>query len=254
MHRFFLPPANIQAGQVVFPEAVSRQMVQVLRLKDGTSVTVLDGEGMEYQVKLSVLDPHCCEGQVESQGECGNEPRTQITLYLCLTQREKFEWILQKCTEVGVCRFVPVISSRSLVQDTREIANKYDRWRRILQEAAEQSHRGRVPELADPVNFSAAVKEAAGSNTCCLIPWEEEESLSLKQALTQKPVENLSILIGPEGGFSKEEVDRAQESGFLSVTLGKRILRMETAAVVACALALYERGEMNGVLDQAAGK
>lgn len=254
MHRFFLPKSNITSDQVTFSEAISRQMAQVLRLKEGASVVVLDGEGSEYQVKLTVLDPHCSEGQVESQGECLNEPKTRITLYLCLTQREKFEWVLQKCTEVGVCRFVPVISSRSLIQDTREIANKFERWKRILQEAAEQSHRGRIPELAEPLNFRAAVEKAGNTKTCCLIPWEEEQSLSLTQALAQNPAEHLSVLIGPEGGFSKEEVARAQEAGFLSVTLGKRILRMETAAVVACALALYERGDMGGRLDQTAGK
>jgi 16S rRNA (uracil1498-N3)-methyltransferase len=253
MHRFFLPTTSIQSGQVTFTEAVSRQMAQVLRLKADAMVIVLDGTGNEYQVRLTSVDTHSSEGWIESTSTCLSEPKTQVTLYLCLTQREKFEWILQKCTEVGVTVFVPVISSRSLIQDPREVENKFERWQRILQEAAEQSHRGRVPVLEKPLNYSAAVKQASSSNACCLIPWEEETSLSLRDAMKSHNSDQVVLLIGPEGGFSKEEVDLACQHGFSSVTLGKRILRMETAAVVASALVLYERGEMSGLSDQAAG-
>jgi 16S rRNA (uracil1498-N3)-methyltransferase len=253
MHRFFLPTTSIQSGQVTFTEAVSRQMAQVLRLKVDAVVMVLDGIGNEYQVRLTTVDAHGCEGFIESSSVSSNEPKTQVTLYLCLTQREKFEWILQKCTEVGVTTFVPVISSRSLIQDPREVENKFERWQRILQEASEQSHRGRVPVLEKPLNYSTAVKQASSSNACCLIPWEEETSLSLREAMRHNTSDNVILLVGPEGGFSKAEVDLACQHGFHSVTLGKRILRMETAAVVASALVLYERGEMGSLSDQAAG-
>jgi 16S rRNA (uracil1498-N3)-methyltransferase len=249
MHRFFLSPANIQDGAVTFTESISRQMVQVLRLKPDAVVMVLDGEGKEYQVRLITLSAQQCEGTVESMNAALGEPKTTLNLYLCLTQREKFEWILQKCTEVGVSKIIPVISSRSLLQDAREALNKYERWQRILQEAAEQSHRGRVPGLEAPLRFAAAVKQAGQSTACCLIPWEEEKSLSLRQALQKDASQEVALLIGPEGGFSAEEVALAQSEGFISVTLGKRILRMETAAVVASALVLYERGEMEGRLD-----
>ena len=254
MHRFFLPTNSIQSGQVNFTEVVSRQMVQVLRLKEDATVVVLDGTGNEYQVRLSTIDAHGCEGFVESSTVSTSEPKTQVTLYLCLTQREKFEWILQKCTEVGVTTFVPVISSRSLIQDPREVENKFERWQRILQEAAEQSHRGRVPILERPLNYSTAVKQASSSKACCLIPWEEETSLSLREVVSHNSSTEIVLLVGPEGGFSKEEVELACQYGFHSVTLGKRILRMETAAVVASALVLYERGEMGSLSDQAAGE
>ena len=224
-------------------------MVQVLRLKPDAVVMVLDGEGKEYQVRLITLSAQQCEGTVESMNAALGEPKTTLNLYLCLTQREKFEWILQKCTEVGVSKIIPVISSRSLLQDAREALNKYERWQRILQEAAEQSHRGRVPGLEAPLRFAAAVKQAGQSTACCLIPWEEEKSLSLRQALQKDASQEVALLIGPEGGFSAEEVALAQSEGFVSVTLGRRILRMETAAVVASALVLYERGEMEGRLD-----
>ena len=253
MNRFFLPPSSIQAGRVHFSESVSRQIMQVLRLKPDARVIVLDGAGKEYLVRLTDLSAQETLGEVESESLSTGEPKTQLTLYLCLTQREKFEWMLQKCTEVGASCFVPVISSRSLVQDAKEVINKYERWQRILQEAAEQSHRGKMPTLEAPLQFEQALKAAARINSCKLIPWEEEKSLSLKEALQTHPAGEVCLLIGPEGGFSKEEVAQAQSAGFLSVTLGKRILRMETAAVVASALVLYERGDMNSGSDQPAG-
>ena len=254
MNRFFLPPSSIQASRVHFSEPVSHQIMQVLRLKPDARVIVLDGTGKEYLVRLMTLSAQETQGEIESENLSAGEPKTQLTLYLCLTQREKFEWMLQKCTEVGASCFVPVISSRSLVQSAKEAANKYERWQRILQEAAEQSHRGKVPILEAPLQFEQAVKTAAQADTCKLIPWEEEQNLSLKQALQMQPTREVCLLVGPEGGFSKEEVALAQSAGFLSVTLGRRILRMETAAVVASALVFYERGDMNGGSDQPAGQ
>jgi 16S rRNA (uracil1498-N3)-methyltransferase len=245
MHRFFLPASSFSATEVHFPESVSRQIAQVLRLKVETEVTVLDGSGQEYAVRLTSVDAHLCVGMIENNQPCLNEPETQIDLYLCLTQREKFEWILQKCTELGVSRFVPVISSRSLVQEEKDFAKKLERWQKIIQEAAEQSHRARVPEIIPPLHFREALQQAAAAGGCRLIPWEEERSLSLHAALQRHPKEHYAVLIGPEGGFSPEEVERSQAAGFLSVTLGPRILRMETAAMTAVALILYDQGDMD---------
>jgi 16S rRNA (uracil1498-N3)-methyltransferase len=253
MNRFFVPPESIQADCVHFSEPISRQMVQVLRLSPDTYVTVLDGTGKEFRVRLTELSAKASEGQIESEGRAAGEPETLLTLFLCLTQREKFEWMLQKCTEVGASRFVPVISSRSLVQSATDVLNKYERWQRILQEAAEQSYRGKVPTLEPPLRFDQAVKLAEATGACCLIPWEEEKTLSLQEALQIRPSREVILLIGPEGGFSSEEVTLARKANFLSVTLGQRILRMETAAMVASALVLYERGEMNGKLDNSTG-
>jgi 16S rRNA (uracil1498-N3)-methyltransferase len=170
------------------------------------------------------------------------EPAARITLYLALTQREKFEWMLQKCTEVGAAAFVPVISSRSLVQERGDAAKKLERWGRIVREAAEQSQRGIVPEVRAPVKFEAALQDGS-SYHLRLIPWEGEQATGLRQALAG--LQNISsptlaVFIGPEGGFSVEEIEAARGAGFQPVTLGRRILRMETAAVVAAALILHE--------------
>jgi 16S rRNA (uracil1498-N3)-methyltransferase len=254
MHRFFLPPASIGPNRVTFPAEVSRQLNLVLRLKPGTMVTVLDGTGIEYSVTLTEVNSNTSLGDIIDNRAAATEPHTHLTLLLGLTQREKFEWMLQKCTEVGVTMFVPVISSRSLVQSGREVLGKYERWQRILREAAEQSHRGVIPGLHEPMTLKEAVNLADFSEHCRLIPWEEEKSLSIRAALIQNRSEKVVLAVGPEGGFSEAEVSMAKLAGFLPVSLGPRILRMETAAITSASLVLYERGDMETDSDQTSGK
>jgi 16S rRNA (uracil1498-N3)-methyltransferase len=242
MHHFFLPPDQFKTDPISFPPEIARQMALVLRLQPGERVIALDGLGLEYEVELLQVDRAVVQGRVLSSHPAQGEPAARITLYLALTQREKFEWMLQKCTEVGAAAFVPVITSRSLVQDGGDAAKKLERWQRIVREAAEQSRRGIVPEVRAPVRFEAALRDSPPYDVR-LIPWEGEQAAGLPQALAG--LENVShaavaVFIGPEGGFSEEEIQMARESGFQPVTLGKRILRMETAAVVAAALILYE--------------
>ncbi len=253
MHRFFLPSSSFISPVVVFPSDVARQINLVLRLKPGAEVIALDGAGMEFRVRLPEVASAACSGEIGAQTASKPEPLTKLTLLLCLTQREKFEWILQKCTEIGVSTFIPVISTRSLVQSAREVEGKLERWQRILSEAAEQSHRSIVPELRPVLRIEEAIRLPELNESCCLIPWEEEKGVGLKTALLEKPSKEVALLVGPEGGFSEAEVMCAKSAGFTPVTLGPRILRMETAAMAAAALVLYERGDMEMRSDQAAG-
>jgi len=225
----------------------------VLRLKAGNQVVVLDGQGNEYDVEITELDSQNAFGQVTTQRLSTSEPKTRVTLLLCLTQREKFEWILQKCTEVGVSVIIPVISSRSLIQSSKDVASKYDRWQRILREAAEQSHRGRIPKLEQPLQFSDALTLDEISADLRLIPWEGEMTRGLREVLQNDPSDGASLLIGPEGGFSEDEVSAAQKAGFIPVSLGPRILRMETAAIAAVVMVLFQRGDMEMGSDQTSG-
>ena len=199
---------------------------------------------MEYQVNLTEVSSQDTYGQIETQRQTATEPDVKLTMALCLSQREKFEWMLQKCTEIGVSSFLPVISARSLVQSLGDVSQKYERWERILREAAEQSERGRAPELLPPQLYLDAVQNQRFTGSLKLIPWEEEIIGSLKETLQANRNKEVTILIGPEGGFSESEVITAQKAGFISVTLGRRTLRMETAAVVSAALVLYEYGQM----------
>ncbi|HOW90847.1 MAG TPA: RsmE family RNA methyltransferase [Anaerolineaceae bacterium] len=239
MHRFFIPPEDIHDDTIEFNGKSAQQIARVLRLKEGEVCVALDNLGSEVTCKLERVSLSTCLASVIEKRKA-DEPRTRLMMLLCLTQREKFEWILQKCTEIGAASFLPVISQRSLVQKKTDTLAKYERWQMILKEAAEQSGRGLIPQLLPPTHLNEAVMSPRNDYSLRLIPWEDEQQTGIKAVLGQgKPV-NVAVLIGPEGGFSSEEVQMATEAGFQRVTLGRRILRMETAAVVSAALIFHE--------------
>ncbi len=246
MHRFFVPPSNIEKAAVYFPMEISRQIATVLHLRAGQQVIVLDDAGTEYEVMLEIVAPRTTQGRILGARAAEGEPHTHLTLYLGLTQREKFEWMLQKCTEIGAGGFVPVITSRSLVQSSEESRSKLDRWRRILQEAAEQSGRGRIPTLTAPLRLKEALDHFQSHSIPGLIAWEGEKAMGITSALAairqtgSGELSHLALFIGPEGGFAEEEITQARAGGLVPFTLGKRILRMETAAIAAAAILLHE--------------
>ena len=250
MHRFFLNPQSIQENRVVFPPQTARQMSRVLHVRLNERVIVLDNTGLEFVVRIETLEPDSAQGVIEKQNQAAAEPAVTVVLFPALCQREKFEWILQKCTEIGVSAFHPIRTARSLVTNPAEVALKYDRWQRILQEAAEQSGRGRIPVLYPPLNYPEAILQAAGSYSLNLFLWEGEKHSSLSdavQAWKSSPAgigSGIGLWIGPEGGFTAEEVSAAVNAGAVPVTLGSRILRMETAAMVGAALVLHDLSQM----------
>lgn len=247
MHRFFVTPESIHNKTVRFAETQAQQIRQVLRLQPGTRVVVLDNSGQEYVVTLMEVKRPRVVGRIEEQRPSTTEPHTHLTLYQSLLPRDKFEWVLQKGTEVGVSAFVPVVTQRSLVRDAIIAANKQARWERIVTEAAEQSRRGRLPALHLPVTLAEALTKASSSH-CILIPWEKATKESIGTALSKLSGSlnrlAVTLFIGPEGGYSDEEIEQATAVNAIPVTLGRRILRTETAAVVAAALVLYELGDM----------
>lgn len=220
----------------------AHQISRVLRLKAGDQIVVLDNAGWEYEVQLMAVSRYQIKGSIVARREAQGEPTVHLTLYMSLLKRDKFEWVLQKGTEVGISRFVPLVTQRSLMQTIDIKQNKFSRWQRIIQEAAEQARRGRIPELWQPIHLVDALPEV--DTAVALISWEEATEMTIRQALTGKEPETIALFIGPEGGFTTEEVRQAQDNGILVVTLGKRILRAETAAVVASALSLAECEEM----------
>ena len=240
MHRFFLSPELIQKDFVTFPKEIAHQISRVLRLEVGKQVQVLDGLGQEYLVELTQAESLAVTGRVIGNTPAIGEPKTKIHLFVALTQREKFEWILQKCTEVGVTSFTPIVTSRSLVQKAVEMESKYPRWQKIIQEAAEQSHRGLIPRLNQVINFHQLMMNKLKAGVSGLFFWEEENLLDLKTVLTEISNQEINLVIGPEGGFTPEEAGLTKKAGYVSVSLGKRILRVETAAIIASALVLFQ--------------
>ena len=241
MNRFFISPEAISGTSVAIPEEVSGQIRKVLRLKEGTRVHFLDNLGWLYDSEIHYLDEKHLTAEVLEKRPAEGEPSCCISLYIGLTQREKFEWILQKCTEAGVGRIIPMITERSLIRKTSDVSGKQERWEKILKEASEQCGRGRIPSLQSAVPFTEAVSSGCNADAA-LFCWEEEKQKSLREILQpiSNTAKNISLMIGPEGGFSQEEADLVQAAGWRPVTLGKRIYRMETAALAAVILSLYE--------------
>jgi len=216
----------------------ARQICYVLRMGAGDEIVALDNLGWEYGVRLTAVSAQQVSGDILEKRETASEPAGHITLYQSLMKRDKFEWVLQKGTEVGVSRFVPLVTQRSLVQDIDIKPSKMARWQKIITEAAEQARRGRIPELMLPMRWSEAL--AGLDADVALIPWEEVREPDLRQVLAGVRPSRLALFVGPEGGFAQEEVAAAVAHNVQPITLGPRILRAETAAIVTAALILYE--------------
>jgi len=244
VNRFFVPASSFEGELVRLSREQARQVCQVLRLRPEDTLVVLDDRGAEYDVTLTAVTPKEAVGRVMSKREAAGEPAVQLTLFQSLLIREKFEWVLQKATEVGVAQVVPVLTARGLVRTKQVEENKLDRWRRIVVEAAEQSHRGRIPKLEPVIQFGDVFSQFVGFDRFLIAA--PSQAMTLRDALRgiERRDPSIALMIGPEGGFTDEEVTMAREKGAVAVGLGPRILRTETAAVVASALILYELGEM----------
>lgn len=242
MNRFFVLPEDIKGKNVQFPPDLCHQIIHVLRLKDGDLVEVLDNSGNAYLTELDI-DPaeRTVQGRIVDSSPAKGEPAVRIELCVGLSHRDKIEWVLQKGTEVGVSVFRPFVSSRTLVQSRELKPKRRDRWENIIREAAEQSGRGKLPRLEAPVRLKDLMEEEKSDESLSLLAWEGagSESSDLSEALKKFSGSQIRLFIGPEGGFSEEEVQAAHTSGCQVVSLGNRILRMETAAILFPGLVLY---------------
>ena len=247
MHRFIVSPDAVRDGTIYLSGDDLKHLRQVLRLRAGDVIQVFDGSGTEYEAKLNEV------GKIEARAEiletrlAGTEPKIRVTLYQGLPKAEKMDLIIQKAVELGIFRIVPVMTRRSVVQlGDQDKKKKSDRWNRIAREAAKQSKRARVPEVAVPITLESAVKEL-GNADLAIVLYENEQKKCLKELLkcyNINKIEDIALFIGPEGGISNDEVLEMTLSGAVTAGLGKRILRTETAAVSVISIIMYEMGEM----------
>lgn len=248
MQRFFVPKDCISGNEVTLSGDVARQLARVLRTRPGDRIVVLDDSGWEYLVILDEVTSARAHGAIVKRSLSTGEPHVRVTLYQAVLKTDRFELVLEKCTELGVSTFVPTMCDRSIPREKGKAGaqDRRARWRRILAEAAEQSGRGRVPSLQQPVPFLQACDEVEGR---AIMPWVEAGGTAIKTVLEpwQSEVEDdpkVSVFIGPEGGFTPNEIEHARTRGIVPVSLGRRILRAETAGIVAVATTLYELGDL----------
>jgi 16S rRNA (uracil1498-N3)-methyltransferase len=243
--RFFISTENLQAGEVLLTGDQAHKICHVLRLKAGQNIILLDNTGYEFEAALTSVAKDQVTAKVLEKRPAA-EPAIHLTLYQSLLAREKFEWVLQKCTEVGVSRFVPVVTGRTIVRDSDHTKPaKLNRWRSIITAAAEQSHRGRIPELNHPIKLEEAIARLAEYDLS-LMASTQPDAFPLRNCLQKCNVDKstrIALLIGPEGGFTEQEQLQAAQNGATCFNLGPRILRTETAAMIASALILYELEE-----------
>lgn len=247
MRRVFVPSGCVSGERVVLEGSEAHYVRRVLRMLPGERFSaVLPGgaERIATIVDVSGGQLHASLGEEVGRNA---DPAADVRLYPALVKAAKLELTIQKCTELGVSAVTPVVCRRSVARPAPGQADrKLERWRRIAVEAARQCGRTAPPTVDTPVDLSAAIREAADAGGMCLVMSSQAAEPAALGAFvaTQDAAGPVSILVGPEGGLAPEEVQEARAAGFREVSLGQRTLRAETAAIVACALVLYELGEL----------
>lgn len=241
MANFLIDKSVINGSSALISGEEAKHIARVLRMEKGDSLTLCDGEGMFYEGIISAVSDKAVDVEITSAYPAPTEPRLKITLFQGIPKNPKLETIVQKATEIGAVKIVPMNTNRIVSKLEKE--NKIERLRKIACEAAKQSKRGIVPYVAEPCSFEKAV-EMAVQNDLAIIPYEEERENGLKKVFEKTDITSLAIMIGPEGGFEASEVVYAVEKGIIPVTLGKRILRTETAGLAVMAAAMCCYGEM----------
>ena len=241
MHHFFVTPGQVRDGIIYIEGSDVNHMKNVLRMKVGEEVKVSDGNNRNYLAEVLEMNPETVSLKVLEETETDTELPNRIYLFQGLPKSDKMELIVQKAVELGAYEIIPVETRRAVVKlDEKKAAKKAERWNAIAASAAKQSGRGLVPEVRDLQNFKSALQYAKSLDVS-LIPYELAESIAETKEIIGgiKRGESIGIFIGPEGGFEKEEVQLAVSQGIKPVTLGKRILRTETAGLAALAILMY---------------
>lgn len=245
MRRFFVEPQLLRGSTGVITGELFRHMSTVLRLKPGDSILLADGAGKEAIATITVVQKESIEVTLEPAPPVPDtaEP-LQITVYQGMPKGDKLELIIQKCTELGVTKIVPFMAARSVPKLSGErLDKKLSRWQKIAMEAARQSGRGTVPETGFMESMDEVLRNS--NESLRLLLWEGEEEQGLKSVLaTSSCTGEIAVIIGPEGGLTGEEADRAMATGYQSVNLGRRILRTETAGLAIVSILQYLWGDL----------
>ncbi|HEY9062290.1 MAG TPA: 16S rRNA (uracil(1498)-N(3))-methyltransferase [Pseudobacteroides sp.] len=245
MPRFFVKSENIENEKITISGEDFNHIKNVLRLRQGDSLIISDGNCWDYSVVIDSYAANYVTTTIVDSYKNTNESEIDITLFQGVPKSDKMDMIIQKSVEMGVKRIVPVITERTVVKinSEKDIKNKITRWQRIAIEASKQCNRGIMPIVEAPVTFRQSITEAKQADLN-LIPYEKETGNKLKPVLKGGGAKTISVMIGPEGGFSNNEVDLAVENGCVPVTLGPRILRTETAGLLVLSIIMYELGDI----------
>lgn len=244
MHRFFVSKENILNDVITIEGDDVQHISRVLRLEEGDKITLCDQQGTDYIVSIESVSKHSVRTNIMDKEPSKGEPSIDVVLYQGVPKSTKMDLIIQKCTEMGITRIVPVMTARTVVklESEKDEAKKVMRWTKIAEEAAKQSKRGIVPTVEMPMSLEKALQDSKTLDLT-LIPYELEKGNSVKATLQTKQPKSVGFFVGPEGGFDTFEIDKAKQQGVVPVTLGNRIMRTETAgfAILTCIMYQYDQ-------------
>ena len=241
MSKFFIPKENISQDSLIITGEDVKHISKVLRMNVGDEITCCDGQGNDYKARISALGTEIsCE--IVEKNKCDTESNLHVILIQGVPKASKMDYIIQKTTELGICEIYPCVLSRCVSKIEGD--KKIQRWQKIAEEAAKQSGRGIIPKIHNPINIKEAA-EVLKSCDVAFVPYECAEGNYLKPLLTSfENPKTVAFMIGPEGGFDKSEIEKISEVPVVS--LGKRILRTETAGEAVLSMVMYELGDING--------
>lgn len=242
MVRFFVTPEELQPDFLVLTGENARH-AKVLRLKSGEDVLVCDGQGRECLCTVSDVSDGQISLVVRQRQESGAEAAVHVSVYMAFPKGDKLEHVIQKATELGAAEIVAFPSARCVSRpDEKSLKKKVERWQKIAASAAEQSGRGVIPEVIVLSSYGEALTRAAHADKAILF-YENEQAVTLRMSLETGDYRTVSLMTGPEGGLESGEVEKARQAGLDICTLGKRILRCETAPLCALSAVMYHVGE-----------
>lgn len=244
--RIFVDPSRLADDVVVLADEDHRYLTRVLRLDVGETVLLFDGKSVEAVARITRIGPRALELKIEERRPVEAIDRPHVTLIQALAKGDKLDFVVQKATELGAMRFIPVTTARAVARlDAGQVRtlSRRARWQKIAREASRQSGRLDVPDVEGVTTLATALK-AAPKDALKLILWEGARQTPLRSALPAEPPQQIVIAVGPEGGFTVEEIEVARAAGFVPVGLGPRILRTETAALVTLSILGYALGDL----------
>ncbi len=243
MSKFFIPRENIASDKLIINGEDVNHIIKVLRYSVGDEIVCCDGMGNDYKARILSFGKEI-ECQIIKKTVAETESNLHVIIIQGVPKASKMDYIIQKTTELGVCEIYPCEMSRCVAKI--ENNKKIERWQKISREAAKQSGRGVIPKIHNPIKIVEAI-EILKAQDIAFVPYECEEENYLRPILkaAQNP-KSVAFLIGPEGGFDKSEIGLLQEHGIPSVSLGRRILRTETAGEAVLSMVMYEIGDING--------
>ena len=245
MRRLFLK--GLLADEVTITGDDAAHLMYAMRAKVGDEVTLVDDEGAVGRMELTGFTSDSVTMKLVERLEANTESPMNLVLAQCLLKGDKFDWVIQKAVELGAVAIQPLASRNCVVRyEGKKAAAKRERWQKIAEEAAKQCGRTRVPEVLPVASLMDWLNEQDSNERTLLFCYENEEQLPIKTALRtlSGEVRDITVLIGPEGGFTLPEADTVLQAGGRSVTLGPRILRAETAAIAALSIVQYEKGDL----------